>query len=536
MTTNCDDESGSCEEVVIDKIPILSSGEGSGETDDEDNIYPSTTETDFLPPSTSEVVYPDSSSIFTDPSENQGPLVNSTVSEGHQETINSTPVEILITTGLIASKNLMISAVIKSTLLGATPVKFVPTQTLSKTSLAKLENQMLSVTNNQVKTSMLTTPNQGRTSMLITPNMSSDHDFPSLKESQLLATSSIRMNISISNQDQIPAFITCTPAISSIELSKAMLPSTLLLDSEASFQQSNTNTYELSFSQNLSVNRLYTEYSQSQGTIDAKLQKSYFSVTSSSSTFYSVSQLKTQNEKLSSSAASSLLQLVTTSSEIARAASLGLSEQVLINKMEGPTVSLDVNLDLRSTIWNETSTPAGVAFSTKVMNSYTSFIQIASSRETDHLKTKSKLRRKANFSIIQASFSERSTKLLSSQKTVLLTASTDKIVTNVPLSFINNVIASHEAIVISVESSEKTAIIRRNKAYLPNDDEVILIHERKEAIIPAPSEEIVTTSAKNVIAVVTKKRESSAVVINFNVSAAIISCLVSSFYLFSYKF
>ena len=133
MTTNCDDESGSCEEVVIDKIPILSSGEGSGETDDEDDIYPSTTETDFLPPSTSEVVYPDSSSIFTDPSENQGPLVNSTVSEGHQETINSTPVEILITTGLIDSKNLMISAVIKSTLLGATPVKFVPTQTLSKT-------------------------------------------------------------------------------------------------------------------------------------------------------------------------------------------------------------------------------------------------------------------------------------------------------------------------------------------------------------------------------------------------------------------
>lgn len=533
MTTNCDDESGSCEEVVIDKIPILSSGEGSGETDDEDNIYPSTTETDFLPPSTSEVVYPDSSSIFTDPSETQGPLVNSTVSEGHQETINSTPVEILVTTGLIASKNLMISAVIKSTLFGATPVKFVPTQTLSKTSLAKPENQMLSVTNNQVKTSILTT---GRTSMLLTPNMSSDHDFPSLKESQLLATSSIRMNISVSNQDQIPAFITCTPAISSIELSKAMLPSTLLLDSDASFQQSNTNTDELSFSQNLSVNTLYTEYSRSQGTIDAKLQKSYFSVTSSSSTFYSVSQLKIQNEKRSSSAASSLLQLVPTGSKIARAASLGLSERVLINKMEGPTVSLDVNLDLRSTIWNESSTPAGVAFSTKVMNSYTSFIQIASSRETDHLKTKSKLRRKANFSIIQASFSERSTKLLSSQKTVLLTASTDKIVTNVPLSFINNVIASHEAIVISVESSEKTAIIRRNKAYLPNDDEVILIHERKEAIIPAPSEEIVTTSAKNVIVVVTKKRESSAVVINFNVSAAIISCLVSSFYLFSYKF
>ena len=524
MTTNCDDESGSCEEVVIDKIPVMASGEGSGETDDKDDIYPSTTEIDFVPPSTSEGLYPDTSSIFTDPSETQESLVNFTVSESHQETINSTLVETLITTSLIASPNLMIPAVIKSTLLGATPVKFVPTQTLSKTSLAKLGHQILSVTDNKAKTSVLTSPNQG-------------HNFPSLKKSRVSETSSFRMNISISNEEQTSAFITSTPAISSLELHKVMLPSTLVLDVYASFQQLNTNIYELPPSQNLSVNTLYAEHSQSQQTEDAKIQKSYFSVTSSLSGFHSFSQLEILNKKLSPlkmfSAASSSLQLVTTGSEGARATSIGLSEQMLLNKTEGPAVSSNKKLDLISMVWNASSISTGVAFSTKVINSYTSFIQIVSNRETDHLETKSKIRSKTNFSIIQASFSERNTKLLSNEKTVLLTASTDKIVTNVPVSFINNAVAPHEATVISVENSEKTAIIRTNKTDLRNDDEVVLIHERKEAIIPNPSEDIVTSSTKNVIVVVTKKRESSAAAINFNIAAVIISCLFSSFYLFS---
>ena len=527
MTTNCDDESGSCEEVVIDKIPVVASGEGSGETDDEDDTYPLTKEIDFIPTSTSGRVYPDTSSIFTDPSETQGSLVNLTVSESHQETMNSTPVEILITNGLITSTNLMIPSVMKSTLLEATPVKHVPTQTLSKTSLVKFSHKILPVTDNQVKTSLVTTPNQGSISMLITPYMPSDHDFPSLKESRVLTTSFSRINIS--NQEQTLAFITSTPPISSIEPSKAMLPSTLVLDIDTSFQQLNTKIYELWPSQNLSANTFYAKYSRSKGTEEAKLQKSYLSVTSSSSIFNSFSQFKNLSEKLSSSkmlsAASSLSQLVTTG-----------SEQILLNKTEGAALSSDVHLDLRSMIWNESSTSTGVAFSTKVINSYNSFIQIVSSRETDHLETKSKSRRKTSFTIIQASFSEQNTNLLSSQKTVLLTKSTDKIMTNVPVSFINNAIESHGATLISVESLEKTDIIGRNKTDLPNDDEVVLIYERNETIIPTPSEEIVTTSTKNVIVVVTKKRESSAVVINFNVAVVILSYLFSSFYLFSCKF